>query len=79
MHKTTIKKNPRTTTLFPFADLRDKFPFPGDCQLVSILGGLGWSKNEMRPWAPWATLSPQEGYQAQMQQRKGAENQPSQE
>lgn len=41
--KTTIKNNKKTqkreTKNSPFADLRDKFPFPRNCQLVLILGG----------------------------------------
>ena len=81
--KQPLKKqtNPTTITFLLFADLRDKFRFPKKSLLVSILGGLGWSRYKMsnsgypelhchlrRVW-----------HWAQVEQQKGEENQPSQE
>ena len=83
MNKTTIKKTNKfnNDNLFAFCRLKRQISFSKKSLLVSILGGLGWSRYKMsnsgypelhchlkRVW-----------HWAQVEQQKGEENQPSQE
>lgn len=48
MNKTTIKKTKtNNNNLFPFCRLKRQISFSKSSLLVSILGGLGWSRYKM--------------------------------